>query len=526
VTRGTIRTFSAVTGGAAVWIAPLAAGQPELGELDLGRLHRFDTTLRELLARFPIDAEVQPTLRSERLLRIRHELAASGHLAVAVPARDGGDGCPVLVQTLMQFICGYHDIDLRDATGLGHGRLIAAHASASVRDRWLPRLLAGALAGIAVTETHGGSQVNATRTTAVPRRDGTWAVSGTKTWISRLDEAAVFCVFFKDPAGRLTFGVVNADAAGLCRRPVTPAGLSGWTWGELHLDGVRLRRRDILVRPGKGMDLLREHFVHYRPLVAATALGAAAAACDSVAAHLDTRRKAGFITSLRGNALIALGLDPTTLEQTGTLNAAGFDYQRSTADNILNAHRGYQLAFHVEQAGRIVSGTFKYYAVSIDGRHYLPIAGESVVLASRLQLGNIRPFGQDQISVPLSKKYFLGGATSIRGWGRYEVSPLSGSGLPLGGNSLFAASAELRAVLRGNLGGVLFVDSGNVWADTWGIKLGDLRYAVGPGLRYQTPIGPIRFDVGWQLNPIPGLLVNGHEQTRRWRMHFSIGQAF
>jgi len=307
VTRGTIRTFSAVTGGAAAWIAPLAAGQPELDELALGRLHRFDTALRELLARFPIDAGIQPTLRSERLLRIRHELAASGHLAVAVPARDGGGGCPVLVQTMMQFICGYHDIDLRDATGLGHGRLIAAHASAPVRDRWLPRLLAGTLAGIAVTETHGGSQVHATSTIAVPRRDGTWAVSGTKTWISRLDEAAVFCVFFKDPAGRLTAGVVNADAAGLCRRPVTPAGLSGWAWGELHLDGVRLRRRDILARPGKGMDLLREHFAHYRPLVAATALGAAAAACDSVAAHLDTRRKAGFITSLRDNALIALG---------------------------------------------------------------------------------------------------------------------------------------------------------------------------------------------------------------------------
>ena len=46
----------AVTGGAAAWIAPLAAGQPELGELDLGRLHRFDMTLREPLARFPIGA--------------------------------------------------------------------------------------------------------------------------------------------------------------------------------------------------------------------------------------------------------------------------------------------------------------------------------------------------------------------------------------------------------------------------------------------------------------------------------------
>jgi alkylation response protein AidB-like acyl-CoA dehydrogenase len=82
----------------------------------------------------------------------------------------------------------------------------------------------------------------------------------------------VFCVFFKDPAGRLTAGVVDAGAVGLCRRPVTPAGLSGWAWGELHLDGVRLRRRDILARPGKGMDLLREHFAHYRPLVAAAPL--------------------------------------------------------------------------------------------------------------------------------------------------------------------------------------------------------------------------------------------------------------
>jgi hypothetical protein len=117
----------------------------------------------------------------------------------------------------------------------------------------------------------------------------------------------VFCVFFKDPAGRLTAGVVDAGAVGLCRRPVTPAGLSGWAWGELHLDGVRLRRRDILARPGKGMDLLREHFAHYRPLVAATALGAAAAACDSMAAHLDTRRKAGFISGPRDNALITLG---------------------------------------------------------------------------------------------------------------------------------------------------------------------------------------------------------------------------
>jgi outer membrane protein insertion porin family/translocation and assembly module TamA len=226
------------------------------------------------------------------------------------------------------------------------------------------------------------------------------------------------------------------------------------------------------------------------------------------------------------NALIALGLDPETLEQRGTLNAVGADFQHSTADNLLNAHRGYQLAFHAEQAGRIAPGTFNYYSMSGDGRLYLPLVGNNFVLASRLQAGTIRPRGSDPTEVPFSKRYFLGGATSVRGWGRYELSPLSGAGLPIGGNSMLAFSEEIRAVVRGNFGVVLFLDGGNVWSDPWGFALGDLHYAAGPGLRYQTPIGPIRFDVGYQLNPVPGLLVDGSPQTRRWRMHFSIGQAF
>ncbi|HEV3139720.1 MAG TPA: BamA/TamA family outer membrane protein [Vicinamibacterales bacterium] len=225
------------------------------------------------------------------------------------------------------------------------------------------------------------------------------------------------------------------------------------------------------------------------------------------------------------NSLIALGLDPVTGVQNGTLNALAFDMQRSTADNVLNAHRGYQIAFHAEQAGRVVPGSFAYDAVSADGRQYLPLGSDRLILASRLQLGNIQPASADPTKVPFGKKYFLGGATSVRGWGRYELSPLS-AGLPIGGNSMLALSEEIRAVISGNFGGVIFLDGGNVWADSWGIRFGELRYAVGPGLRYQTPIGPIRFDIGYQLNPIDGLLVNGSPQTRRWRMHFSIGQAY
>ena len=54
-------------------------------------------------------------------------------------------------------------------------------------------------------------------------------------------------------------------------------------------------------------------------------------------------------------------------------------------------------------------------------------------------------------------------------------------------------------------------------AESKNLDFGDLRYAVGPGIRYQTPIGPARFDVGYQLNPIEGLLINGEPQKRRIR---------
>lgn len=292
---------------AAGWLAPLLPAVPEARKLDALRVARFEDTLAGLLSRDPIGPRVEPRVRSERLAQIRRELAVSGLLGLAVPARDGGCGGPPIVQALLQFICGYHDADLRDATGLGHGRLIARHAAAPVRGRWLPRLIAGDLPGIAITEPHGGSQVHATTTAAMPHPDGTWTVTGTKTWISRLNEAAVFTVFFKDPAGRLTAGVVEAADRGLERHASMPCGLSGWAWGELRLHDVRLRPGDLLGRPGDGMVLLRSHFAHYRPLVAATALGVAAAVHDSVTDKLGERWSAGTISRPRDNALIALG---------------------------------------------------------------------------------------------------------------------------------------------------------------------------------------------------------------------------
>jgi outer membrane protein insertion porin family/translocation and assembly module TamA len=182
---------------------------------------------------------------------------------------------------------------------------------------------------------------------------------------------------------------------------------------------------------------------------------------------------------------------------------------------------------HLERGGGLLPGDYDYTEMTLEGRHYQRI-GPLGVLATRARVGSIDGRGTDSASVasvPFFKRYFLGGSNSLRGWGRFEVGPLSGSGLPLGGHSLLELSAEVRMPLRGRIGAVWFVDAGNAWTEAWDVDPSDLRYDIGPGLRYNSPIGPLRIDFAYQLNPIPGLLVNGKE-SRRWRVHLSIGQTF
>jgi outer membrane protein assembly complex protein YaeT len=225
--------------------------------------------------------------------------------------------------------------------------------------------------------------------------------------------------------------------------------------------------------------------------------------------------------------LISLGLDPRTGTGRGQRSSISLDGGRNTTDNALDARRGYVAAVHLEQAGRWLGGDYNYYELTAEGRYFLPI-GNRAVIAARIRGGSIDGIGSSpaDLEVPFYKRYFLGGATNLRGWGRFDVAPLSGSGLPIGGHSFVNMSTELRVPLWRSLGAVLFVDAGNVWSDPWDFKMSDMRYDVGPGLRYNTPIGPIRADLGIQLNPIDGLLVNGKPEPRQLRFHFSIGQAF
>ena len=227
--------------------------------------------------------------------------------------------------------------------------------------------------------------------------------------------------------------------------------------------------------------------------------------------------------------LISLGLNPSTGEGRGTVSAVTADVQRNTVANLLDARSGLLMSAHAEVAGRVLGGNFAYREVSGEARVYVSL-NSSLILAAHGRAGSIGGAGDPETTVPFFKRYFLGGATSLRGWGRFEVAPLTPDGLPIGGFSMLDTSLELRLTPGGTsaFGLVGFVDSGNVWNRSWHILPNDMRTDVGIGARYRTPVGPLRFDLAYQLTPNDALVIQGRPagDYRRWRLHFSIGQAF
>ncbi len=224
--------------------------------------------------------------------------------------------------------------------------------------------------------------------------------------------------------------------------------------------------------------------------------------------------------------LTTLGVDATSGAQSGVLAAVQFGATRDARNLAMvesgEVTRGYLAAIRLEQAGGWLPGRFNYVSVSGDVRYYRG-AGR-VTIAGRLQYGAIDPMGP-RSDIPFSKRYFLGGSDTLRGWGRLEVSPRSPSSLPLGGQSFAVTSGELRIPVVGPFGAVLFVDAGNVWANTWALSA-RLRSDGGIGLRYRSPFGLFRLDFGYQFTPIEGLTVDGNPQNRRWRIHVDMGHTF
>jgi outer membrane protein insertion porin family len=160
--------------------------------------------------------------------------------------------------------------------------------------------------------------------------------------------------------------------------------------------------------------------------------------------------------------------------------------------------------------------------------------GKGIVWANSLRIGIAQPFAGSR--VPVSELFFSGGGSTLRGF------PLNGAGpqrqiavcsdpndpatcskieAPSGGRELFIANSEVRIPLpiRKGLGVVAFYDGGNVFQHVgFGGFASDYSNTVGVGLRYKTPVGPVRIDLGHNLNSPPGI--------KSTQIFITLGQAF
>jgi len=208
------------------------------------------------------------------------------------------------------------------------------------------------------------------------------------------------------------------------------------------------------------------------------------------------------------------------------VDPAGGDYVSANAQlaaRAIGSQVGFVKSFFTAQAFRQIPHTNR------------------IVFAANARLGLASGFPREQVDangdiiagavfsdLPQSERFYAGGDTTIRGFALDRVGTrhipaqvsdtLTEDLLPIGGNGLVIVNAELRAPVSGGLGVVGFFDTGNVFARVTDIDLGELRSAVGGGVRYKSPFGPIRLDIGFKVNRQPG------EALTAWFVSF--GQAF
>ena len=233
-------------------------------------------------------------------------------------------------------------------------------------------------------------------------------------------------------------------------------------------------------------------------------------------------------------------------EQVGMFSTTFIQDRR---DDPINSHRGIYNTIDVGISLKQLASQTEFTRVLMRNSTYHPI-GRYIVLARTLQFGWIQRLG-GLPEIPLAERFFAGGAASNRAFPDNQAGPRDlETGFPLGGNALLIHSTELRFPLIGDtLGAVLFHDIGNVYDDVRDISfrfrqrnIQDFDYAVqsfGIGLRYKTPIGPIRVDFslspdsprffGFQGTFDQLLAGTGKQVNQRiniFQFHFSLGQTF
>ena len=188
-------------------------------------------------------------------------------------------------------------------------------------------------------------------------------------------------------------------------------------------------------------------------------------------------------------------------------------------DHPLDATEGSRLRVTSELSPTWIGSEFDFLSFEAEARHYLSLGPG--VLAGRIQGAVVLPFGvTSSDEIPLPRRLFAGGGGSVRGFEYQKLGPLDASDEPVGGTTRVLASLEYRFPIVAPVGGVVFLDGGHVNLDPLHVEPSEFRYSAGVGVRIATPIGPLRADFGYVLNP------SHDSEDDRGRLHFSIGQAF
>ncbi|MBU1275925.1 MAG: outer membrane protein assembly factor BamA [Proteobacteria bacterium] len=177
--------------------------------------------------------------------------------------------------------------------------------------------------------------------------------------------------------------------------------------------------------------------------------------------------------------------------------------RRDTRDANFNTTRGSDNNLSTEWAGGVLGGTNAFYKIIANTGWYFPMWWETVLVLHG-QIGWME--GHSGGDLPIYEKFFLGGINTLRGFSYQSVSPRDENGDLIGGERMFVANFEVRFPLfkKAGLTGVVFYDTGNAWTADQGYDFGMLRKSVGCGIRWMSPMGPLRLEYGYVLDPEPG----------------------
>ncbi|HEY5997399.1 MAG TPA: outer membrane protein assembly factor BamA [Candidatus Deferrimicrobiaceae bacterium] len=185
-------------------------------------------------------------------------------------------------------------------------------------------------------------------------------------------------------------------------------------------------------------------------------------------------------------------------------------------DDPFNPTKGAFNSGTIEAASVYLGSEVDYYKLAGQSSWYFPLFRRNTVVVSG-RAGVIRP-ARNTAEVPIQKRFFLGGRTSVRGFKEESLGPKAADGTPTGGDYMLNTNVELRIPMQYGFLLAGFFDTGSVWFSRNAENGFDLRKSAGTGLRYLTPIGPVSLDFGWKLDRREG------ESPYEW--HFTIGAIF